>query len=180
MWLAVILRLLVVLGHILAGVCLGNRKHLFVPLEAPFILLIADFLVIFWLLNDSRQGDMNRVLLVGLLLIGFLRFVGNNGKRRWYLLKTGGFHPLDPLYDDVAQALRNHLWLRNLPPASVVLYKDGRIGFLNMNAEQRMLIETLLKEKLDERQDLSRHQNWRRFLWVHFWCLLAILIGSWF
>lgn len=180
MWTAVGVRLLVVLALVVSGVRLGNRKTLLVPLEAPFILLSADLLVLAWLFSNGWGAGVNRMFLMGLLLIGFLVFAGQNGKRRWYLLKTGGFAPLDPLYDDIAQLLRNHLWLENLPPAAVVLYKDGRIGFQNMDDGQIKAAEALLQERFEDEPDRRLHQNWRRFLWVHFWCMVAIMIYTFF
>lgn len=161
---------------LMGALCLPlvKPKHTLVALAYPIIFITVELCCINWMLHGWTTINVV-VTLLAAVFIGLVLLAQLFGRREWYLFYGGGFVLAREIYEDLAETIRNFLWLTGLAPASVIFRSDGFIGFSEMgDAEMEDLMDEIDKALKDSHW--SRRGPWHWFFGIQYGFMVAMLV----
>lgn len=173
-----ILRFALLLALARLSLELLNKEKVLVGFDVLFGMLMCDVLICYFFLGYLARDHFADSFLLGMVLIAFAVIINRKLKKQWYVLKTGFFRENLSNYEDLGEKLRNKLWLMNLPPASIVLYRDGRLFLYDVDKEAKKEIERVIWEFFQGDPQKKDQKEWGHFVRMHFAVMTLIIVCS--
>lgn len=153
---------------------LVRPRHTVIPLAQPIIFVTVSICAVNWMLH-GWNGINRWVSLLSAVFIGLVLLTQLFGAREWYLFFGGGFIRSGESYEELAETIRQALWLAGLPPASVIFRSDGFIGFSGMSdVEMDALMDEIDSTLKDSRWD--KRGPWHYFFGTQYGAVMLMLV----